>query len=160
VKGFGLLLAAFFFIAHKHPSWSLEIWGEGPLRSALETLACKLGLAARVRFPGFAQQPYEVLQQADLFVLSSHFEGFGNVLCEAMACGLPVVSFASSGPCSIIRDGIDGVLVASGDGRALVATLDLLMRDEAQRQRLARRAPEVLERFGIERVMGMWEQLL
>jgi glycosyltransferase involved in cell wall biosynthesis len=159
-KGFDLLLEAFSRVAARHSSWSLKILGDGPLRDQLEAQAQRLNLTIRVEFTGALADPFCVLRAADLFVFPSRFEGFGNALCEAMACGVPAISFdCPSGPSEIVRNGVDGLLVPAEDVTALAAAMDHLMSDPHKRARLAARAPEVTERFGLTRVLSLWDQV-
>jgi GalNAc-alpha-(1->4)-GalNAc-alpha-(1->3)-diNAcBac-PP-undecaprenol alpha-1,4-N-acetyl-D-galactosaminyltransferase len=160
-KGFDLLLNAFARVKDQYPDWTLTIIGDGPLRSYLESLRDELGLDDRVHLPGFVDNIYHALKQADLFVMSSRWEGMPMALMEAMSCGLPVISTdCRCGPREIIRNGIDGALVPPENVEALSAAMDQLMSDESARKRLASRAVEVTERFSVEQVLGRWEQLL
>jgi glycosyltransferase involved in cell wall biosynthesis len=159
-KGFDLLLEAFSRVAERHSDWTLRILGEGPLKNRLCAHATELKIVQRVEFTGALTDPFPVLREADLFVFSSRFEGFGNALCEAMACGLPVISFdCPSGPSDIVRPGVDGVLVPAGDVNALAEAMDRLMGDSQLRLRLGSRALEVVSRFGINRILELWRQM-
>jgi len=110
---------------------------------------------------GWEPDPAAVLQQGDLFVLSSRFEGFPNALLEAMACGVPSISFdCPSGPAEIIRDETDGLLVPPEDVAGLAAAIDRAMTDEALRQRLSAEAVHVVERFSVERYFAHWDAVL
>jgi glycosyltransferase involved in cell wall biosynthesis len=160
-KGFDLLLQAFAAAVRELPEWQLILLGDGEERAALEGLAERLGLKGKVFLPGCVQNPQALLRQADLFVLSSRYEGFPNVLLEAMACALPAISFdCRSGPGEIIRDGVDGLLVPAEDVAALASTMTRLMGDPEQRARLAAQAVRVTDRFGMERVMALWDEVI
>jgi glycosyltransferase involved in cell wall biosynthesis len=159
-KGFDLLLDAFSRVDPVRHGWTLEIRGEGPGREELEGLRDRLGLANVVRMPGVTDQPAAVLGRAGLFVLSSRYEGFPTVLGEAMAIGLPVISFdCPTGPREMIRDGVDGILVPAGDVVALAEAIRDLLDDGDRRTSLAARAPEIVDRFGLERIRGRWDRL-
>jgi glycosyltransferase involved in cell wall biosynthesis len=160
-KGFDLLLQAFANVAGRHPEWRLVIWGEGEERAPLGALRDRLGLADRVQMPGVTERPGQWVDDAALFVLSSRYESFGNVVTEAMAAGLPVlVTDCPWGPGEIVRHGVDGWLVPPEDVAALAEGLDLLMGDDALRARLAATARRNVRRFGRARVMALWDELV
>jgi len=160
-KGFDVLLRAFARLTDQHRKWSLTILGEGPLRSELEHLRDSLNLSHRVFLPGRIRNPHEVLACADLFAMPSRYEGFPMALCEAMACGLPVIcTECAGGDTEIVSDGYDGLLIPADNVDALTLAMDRLMCDESERKRLGNRAHRVTERFAVEKVMTTWDCVL
>lgn len=161
-KGFELLLQAFGMLAQHYTEWDLVILGEGPERERLENQRDRLGLSLRIHLPGRAGNPGYWYARAEYYVMSSRFEGFPNTLLEAMAYGLPVVSFdCDTGPADIIREGVDGHLVAPAEGAAgLSRTMEVLMRDEGSRKRMGNAATTARERFSPKRIMADWDEVL
>jgi glycosyltransferase involved in cell wall biosynthesis len=159
-KGFDRLLTAFARLAPRFPGWRLAIVGEGPLRPVLESQATALRLKERVCFPGVVGNIGDWYRSASLYVLVSHFEGFPNTLCEAMAYGLPAVSVdCATGPRDILSDGVNGLLVPQNDINALTSALARLLGDASLRRRLGAGALEVRERLALDRISGEWEKL-
>lgn len=154
-----LLVRAFAEVAGDFPEWDLEIYGAGHLHEYLAHLAEQLA-PGRIYLRGFVRDSYAVLEGADLFVSSSWIEGFGNAIWEALACGVPVVA-TDAGPAvrSLVRDGVDGLIV-EGAVSELAAAVASLMSDDARRQTFAERAPEVLTRYSLESSLNAWDALL
>jgi len=167
-KGFDLLLEAFVRVAPRYPDWRLAIAGLSPGRAENGITAADLmaradeeGLAKRVLLPGRVGNMADWYDVADAFVLSSRFEGFPNVLIEAMSHGCASVAFdCETGPSDIVRDEIDGLLVPDGDVNALADALDRIMSDSDLRARLSEAAPAITERFDKARVAALWHDAL
>lgn len=148
-KNHDLLLRSFARIFDQDAR--LMLLGQGDQEWALRSLASELGIAHRVVFAGFHSDPTPFYVTADLFVLSSDYEGFGNVIVEALAQGLPVVSTdCPSGPAEILENGRWGRLVPVGDAIALAEAINEALKAEHDRDALKRRAadfaPEIAAR--------------
>lgn len=155
-KNHALLLRAYAALGDVEDK--LTIYGEGPLRPALEALARELGIADRVRLPGQSENVARDVKTAKLFVLPSDYEGMPNVLLEAMALGLPCIATdcPCGGPRAVIRSGENGVLIPVGDEKALRDAMRALLEDEDKRAALGRAARETAEDFRPEAVFARW----
>jgi glycosyltransferase involved in cell wall biosynthesis len=159
-KGFDRLIEAFAQLAPCFPDWRLCVLGEGPGRQALVQLTERLGMSQRISMPGTVGNVGDWYEAADLYVLTSLFEGFPNSLLEAMAYGLPTVSVdCDTGPRDIVRHGVDGILVPQDNPAALVNALQRLMDDKRLRDAYAAKAVEVRQRFSILRILRQWQRL-
>jgi glycosyltransferase involved in cell wall biosynthesis len=166
-KGFDILIAAFAELAPRFPEWKLAIIGSeiaGPHSHhgrALESMVDRTGLEHRIALIGRVGNVGDWYERADLFVLPSRYEGFPNVLLEAMAAGCACIAAdCETGPSDIIRDGFDGRLVSPEDETALAAAMANLMGSPATRDRFGARAKEVRERFSEARILGQWQDVL
>ena len=161
-KNHRLLIGAFAEVAPRHPEYTLEIYGEGPLESSLRDLIGQLRLQQRIRL--FDAQPDVLDKVADceLFVLSSDHEGFPNSLAEAMCLGLACISTDCriGGPKSMISDGVNGRLVPVGDVASMAAALDDLMSDPAYRERIGWTARGLASSLDPEVVAASWTRFL
>ena len=158
-KGFDFLLEAWRRVSEEFPDWRLAIIGEGKRLAELKEYAEITDVSHCVDFVPPIKGLQAVYQHADLFAMSSRAEGFPMVLLEAMAAGLPAVSFSCTGPDVIIRDGVDGFLVKQRHTELLANRLADLMRDDVLRGVFAARAQEVTKRFSLENYLDAYENL-
>ncbi len=161
LKGFSRLIAMFDGLKNRLPEWDLVIVGDGEDRGLLEAQIAQAKLEGRVFLPGWTADMESVYRGADLFLFPSVSEGFALVLAEAMACGLPWLSYdCKVGPAEIIRASVDGVLIPVGDEAAFSGAMLRLAEDEAERRRLAGNCPAILERLSEDSVHPLWSEVL
>lgn len=158
-KGFDRLIRAWRIVQQNEAfhEWSLDIFGQGEWKQMLQQMIDEAGLQDSMRINQPTKQIGNEYVRSSILVMSSHYEGFPMVMIEAMACGLPVVSFDyKCGPKDIIRHGENGLLVHDGDIEGLAAAMMKLMDDEAYRKRLSDNAKKIISTYSEETVMNRW----
>jgi glycosyltransferase involved in cell wall biosynthesis len=159
-KGFPDLLRALAIVNQAMPT-RLAILGEGPEKAKLEALVQTLRLQGKVAFLGFQANPYAYLARGSLFVLASHYEGFGIVLLEALACSAPVISTdCPSGPSEILGAGTYGLLVPVAAPEAMAEAILRVLRDDGLRQRLRDQGPTRAAEFSTGRVADRFVEIV
>jgi len=159
-KRFDRLLRVFSIVKKMNPEACLIIIGEGDLRPVLCELAVKLNVHEAVEFIGFKNNPWAWISKADIFVLSSDYEGFPNVLLESMACKTPIVSTdCLSGPGEIITNGENGLLVPTLDEEGMAAAVNTLLNDKELRRKFSQAGFEGIDEYGINKILPQYERL-
>lgn len=145
VKNYQLLIEALALVRAQVPA-RLFVLGQGDRLDALRRLAAERGVGDAITWCGFQSNPWKYIARADVFALTSRYEGFGNVLAEAMACGVPVVATRSGGTEAVVDDGVNGLL-AEHSPESVAAALLRLMVNREERDRLAAAAQTSANRF-------------
>jgi glycosyltransferase involved in cell wall biosynthesis len=160
-KGFDRLILAFADVVEEHPEWQLRICGEGKQRGPLEWLIAELELADSVCLAGLVNDIGSEMAEASIFAVTSRSEGMPMAMLEAMAHGLPVVSFdRSCGSRGIIENGVQGLLAEAGDRTSLARALTALMDDPEARTALGEAARRKAADYRPEVIGEHWEQVL
>lgn len=158
-KRFDRLIEAFSLLSGKYPEWYIDIFGEGELRGTLENLIKTKGLVGRINILNFVQDINTEYMKSQFLVLSSDYEGFGLVITEAMACGVPVVSTdCPFGPSDIIDDGKTGLL-AKMEVEDLAQKMEWMISHEMERRMMGEDAYKKAAQYRKEVVMPRWEKL-
>lgn len=159
VKGFDLLIEAFSMLADKEIH--LLISGEGPDREKLQKQINSFELEYRVKLIGFRSNIQDYYKQAEMFVLSSRYEGYPNALVEAMSFGCPVISTnCEFGPSEIVVDGKNGLLVKANSTKALAQGMSRLLDDPVLKFQIAQRALQINETNSLDAISSKWENLI
>ena len=159
-KGYDLLLKAWEIVLQQFPDWQLEIYGRKEPKCKLDELAQKLNVTDNVTFFSPEKNIQQKYLEASIYVMSSRFEGFGMVLIEAMASGLPCVSFdCNYGPSDIIKNKVDGFVINNGNIEELSIGILKLISDEKMRIYMGLNAKENVKRYLPENIVAQWDQL-
>lgn len=159
-KNFESLVRAWKYVYDVCPDWELNIFGGGVVNRNLQNLVDKLGLTDVVVLNESKQDIFEEYLRSSMYILSSRYEGLGMVLLEAQAYGVPLVSYdCKCGPRDIIEDGENGLLVKTGDEKALANAIIRVAKDEQLRKEMGRKAKQHSVKFSEDVVMKKWNDL-
>jgi len=161
-KNYPLLIDAFILFANDHADYLLEIYGEGPERSFLEEYIRMRNAQDIVTLKGSYSNVLSKIYNAQMYVLSSDLEGMPNALIEAMAIGIPSIATdcPSGGPAYLIQDGVNGLLVPTGNSKALAEAMTMLARDDSLNNKLSTNGQNVRKILDIDKIGAEWEIVL
>lgn len=161
-KGFDRLIEAYSIIASKYPNWKLKIFGSGKYQQKYKDMVNKLNLQNNIQIKDFTSDPLKEYQEASIYAMCSREEGFPMVLLEAGKSGLPIVAYdIEFGPHTIISEGNTGFIVTNNNKYAFVKKLELLMSDNALREKMSNAIKnDIMVRFSEAVIMEKWEKLI
>lgn len=156
-KDFKTLIEAYSEIASKYSDWKLKIYGIGDMKDELQMLIDSKNMSDKIMLCGRTEKPYLALREAEIFVLSSNYEGFPNVLCEAMYAGCACISSdCVSGPRELIVNGENGLLFDVGDKTQLKSDIEKLINNENLRKSFSDKAYETTKRLSVNNIFTKW----
>ena len=159
-KSFDRLILVWEKVHQQMPDWRLDIFGQGEWKDMLQQMIDERGLGECVKLNAPTKEIGKEYAESSIIVMTSHYEGFGMVLVEAMSCGVPAVSFdCKCGPSDIIDNGENGFIVPDGDIEGLAEALVRLMKDDELRKKMGENAKKVVETYSEESVMAKWVKL-
>lgn len=159
-KSFDRLIDAWKIVCDNGIDWSLDIYGQGEWKEMLQSKIDAYGIGDSCHLRGTTTNIWQEYASSSMLVMSSHYEGLPMVMIEAMACGLPAVSFDfKCGPKDVIDNGVNGLIVKDGDIKGLAEAIISLTRDRELLTLMSERAREVKEKYSEEKIMEKWSEL-
>lgn len=162
-KNWPMLLTAFEKFAEKHPEYTLAIYGEGPLREKLQAQIDNSAiLNNRASLPGFVYNIYDVMNKSGIFVLPSNFEGLSNAMLEAMALGIPTIctDCPAYGAREVIKDGENGILIATGDVTGLTEKLIEIADNKDLANKLSQNSIKIRQELSLNVIIEQWKNVI
>lgn len=161
-KNYPLLFNAFADFSKLYPDYTLKIYGEGELKNKLQDLAYQLKIEEKVKFMGFCKDIHKKISNAEMFVMTSKYEGLSNALLEAMALGLSCISTDSppGGARMVIQNGENGILIKNNDKAGLVQALCKLAGDKKYARQLGKKATSIKNQLSTEKICKEWIDLI
>lgn len=154
-----LLIEAFSDVYKNHPEYTLDIYGEGSQENELKQLISELGLNNSVNLHGNVNDVHKQIADAEIFVLSSDYEGLSNALIEAMMMGLPCITTNCAGATEAVDNGVDGIIIPIRNREKMSAAMEKLITDASLRKKFSEKAVEHSKQFQVDNVVTQWERL-
>lgn len=161
-KNLNLLISSFAKVCDKYPEYTLQIFGRGPQLDELNIYASKLGVENKVKFCGFSNKVHEEIKNAEMYVMSSDYEGISNGMIEALGLGIPTIATDCpiGGARMHIKNGYNGLLVPVGNEKELTAAMFKVIEEPELAKKLGQSAIHIREELDVKKITSLWEDLI